>query len=71
MTLTDRQQRIVRGAREWIAEHGEAPSLRELAAVAGLASASSAHYQVQRLREQGVVVETRGRPSGRCPYCGR
>ncbi|WJV48895.1 helix-turn-helix domain-containing protein [Streptomyces flavofungini] len=71
MSLTDRQQQIVRGAREWIAEHGEEPSLRELAEAAGLASASSAHYQVQRLRKLGVVIETRGRPSRRCPHCGK
>ncbi|NLU69443.1 winged helix DNA-binding protein [Streptomyces sp. HNM0574] len=73
VSLTERQARIVRCAREWVAEHGEAPSLRELAAAAGLASASTVSYQLRRLRERGVVVETRGRRGGgaRCPYCGR
>ncbi|GGV53508.1 LexA family protein [Streptomyces spectabilis] len=71
MTLSDRQVRILRGAREWVAAYGEAPTMRELAQAAGLASASSVHYQLQRLREQGVVVETRGRRNARCPYCRR
>ncbi|MEU5683633.1 hypothetical protein [Streptomyces venezuelae] len=70
MSLTERQARIVRSAREWVAEYGEAPSLRELAEAAGLSSPLSAHYQVQRMRERGVVVETRGRRSERCPNCG-
>ncbi|MFF0451683.1 hypothetical protein ACFYT4_35950 [Streptomyces sp. NPDC004609] len=68
--LTDRQVRIARGAREWVAEHGEEPSLRELAVQSGLASLSSVHYHLRRMRDQGVVIETRGRPSGRCPHCG-
>ncbi|MFI8930650.1 hypothetical protein ACIG3E_23600 [Streptomyces sp. NPDC053474] len=41
--------------------------MRELARAAGLASTSSVYYQLQRLREQGVVVENRGRRSARCP----
>ncbi|MFJ8314032.1 MULTISPECIES: hypothetical protein [unclassified Streptomyces] len=68
--LTDRQVRILRSAREWVAEHGVAPSLRELGAAAGLSSSSSIAYQVRRMREIGVEVETRGRGSGRCPNCG-
>ncbi|MEV0257724.1 hypothetical protein AB0H82_26135 [Streptomyces sp. NPDC050732] len=71
MNLTERQTRIMRSARAWVAEHGEAPSLKELAQAAGLSSASSAHYQVKRLRAQGVTVQTRGRPSMRCPHCGQ
>ncbi|QIB49481.1 LexA family protein [Streptomyces aureoverticillatus] len=71
MTLTDRQARIVRGAREWVAAYGEAPTMRELARVSGLNSTSSVHYQLERLREQGILVETRGRRSSvRCPHCG-
>ncbi|MFD0417820.1 LexA family protein [Streptomyces sp. NPDC127108] len=70
MTLSDRQLRIMRSAREWIAEYGEAPTVRELARAVGLASTSSVHYQLARLREQGIAVETRGRRSARCPYCG-
>ncbi|MGW6144757.1 LexA family protein [Streptomyces sp. NPDC055144] len=69
--LTDRQMRIIRSAREWVAEYGEAPSVRELAAAVGVSSTSSIVYQLRRLREVGIQIETRGRPSGRCPHCGR
>ncbi|UDM05474.1 hypothetical protein [Streptomyces longhuiensis] len=68
--LTDRQRRIVACAREWITEHGEAPSMRELGAAVGLTSTSSVAYQLRRLRER-MVVETRGRRSDRCPHCGK
>jgi repressor LexA len=70
MTLTDRQLQILRSVREWIAEHGETPSVRELAEVVGVSSSSSVAYHLRRMREQGIEVDTRGRRSGRCPYCG-
>ncbi|MFF1690889.1 MULTISPECIES: hypothetical protein [unclassified Streptomyces] len=69
--LTERQRRIVRCAREWIAEHGEAPSVRELDAAVGLTSTSSVVYHLRRLRERGLAVQTRGRHSDRCPHCGQ
>ncbi|MFF1360679.1 hypothetical protein [Streptomyces sp. NPDC058297] len=69
--LTERQHRIVRCAREWIAEHGEAPSVRELGAAVGLTSSSSVAYHLRRLRERGVVVQTRGRHGDHCPHCGQ
>ncbi|MFA3843368.1 hypothetical protein [Streptomyces aureus] len=47
--LTERQHRIVGCAREWIAGHGEAPSVRELAAAVGLTSTSSVVYHLRRL----------------------
>ncbi|MFE2992563.1 LexA family protein [Streptomyces sp. NPDC059262] len=71
MTLTERQLRIIRSARDWIATYGEAPTVREPAAAVGVSSTSSISYQLRRMREQGVLVETRGRRSGRCPYCGQ
>lgn len=68
--LTDRQIQIIRSTREWIAEYGEAPSVRELAAAVGVSFTSSIVYQLRRLREVGIQIETRGRPRGRCPHCG-
>lgn len=68
--LTDQQTRIARSARDWGAAYGEAPTVRELATAVGVSSPSSVAYHLRRMREQGVVVETRGRRSGRCPYCG-
>ncbi|MET7846118.1 hypothetical protein ABZT45_48135 [Streptomyces sp. NPDC005356] len=61
--LTDRQRRIVACAREWIAEHGETSSVRELAAAVGLTSTPSVAYHLRRLRERGLVGQTRGRPA--------
>ncbi|WP_412775082.1 winged helix-turn-helix transcriptional regulator [Streptomyces platensis] len=54
----------------WVAEYGESPSMRELAAAAGI-SVSTVSYQLKRMWEQGGVVETRSRPSRRCPHCGQ
>ncbi|MEU8488803.1 hypothetical protein [Streptomyces sp. NPDC048641] len=52
--LTDRQMRIIRSPREWTAEYGEGPSVRELAAAVGVSSTSSIVYQLPRLREIGI-----------------
>ncbi|GAA0611819.1 hypothetical protein [Streptomyces crystallinus] len=68
--LTYQQTRIARGAREWVAAHGEAPTGRELAAMVGVSSPSSVASHLRQMREQGVAVETRGRRSGQCPSCG-
>ncbi|MEU0368830.1 hypothetical protein ABZ070_00945 [Streptomyces sp. NPDC006283] len=58
--FTDRQVRILRWMRTDVAMHGEAPSLREIAAGVGLSSPSSVLYQLQRLEALGAV-ERRGR----------
>ncbi|WP_411143143.1 hypothetical protein [Streptomyces sp. x-80] len=68
--LSDQQIRIARSAREYVAEFGEPPSMRDLAAAVGLSSASTVAYHLRRMREHGLAVETRGRPSSRCPHCG-
>ncbi|WP_079027937.1 LexA family protein [Streptomyces rimosus] len=39
--LTERQLCILRCIGEWIAEHGEAPSIREIGQQVGLSSTSS------------------------------
>ncbi|MBA4866197.1 MarR family transcriptional regulator [Streptomyces sp. PSKA54] len=53
--LTDRQVRILRCIREWIAEHGEGPSIREIGKHVGLSSSSSVAYQLGKLEQQGMV----------------
>ncbi|MFC6067055.1 LexA family protein [Streptomyces ochraceiscleroticus] len=62
------QERVARAAQDFVVEHGEAPSVRELAGVVGL-SASTVAYHLRRLRDRGVNVRGR-RPSGRCPTAG-
>jgi repressor LexA len=61
---TDRHGQITRAARAWVAEHGELPTMRQLAAAVGLAPSTVA-YHVRRMREAGEPVRTRGRrPAG-------
>ncbi|MFF1732008.1 hypothetical protein [Streptomyces sp. NPDC058247] len=54
--LTERQERIVRCIREWVAETGEYPTVREIGAGVGLRSPSSVLYHLRRMEAQGVVV---------------
>ncbi|MFF3644148.1 hypothetical protein [Streptomyces sp. NPDC002564] len=68
--VTDRQRAVLTCIRDHIAEHGEAPSVREIAAAVGLSSPSSALYQLRRLEEAGAVARIPGagprsyRPTG-------
>ncbi|WP_329030882.1 MULTISPECIES: MarR family transcriptional regulator [unclassified Streptomyces] len=55
--------------REWIAEHGEGPSVREIGARVGLSSTSSVAYQLGRLEELGLISRT-GRPAACTPENG-
>ncbi|MFF4229178.1 hypothetical protein [Streptomyces sp. NPDC001820] len=51
--LTERQASILRCVTEWIAEHGEAPSVRETGERVGLSSTSSVAYQLRRMERPG------------------
>lgn len=64
--LTERQERILECIRDWVAEHGEAPSMREIADRVGLSSTASVGYQLERMEQLGVIVRgpTRGRGKG-------
>lgn len=53
---TERQVRIVRGIREWVAETGDYPIAREIDAGVGLRSPSSVLYHLRRMKAQGIVV---------------
>jgi repressor LexA len=54
--LTEQQERIVRCIREWVAETGEYPTIREIGAAVGLRSPSSVLYHLRRMEAQGIVV---------------
>ncbi|MFC7308942.1 LexA family protein [Streptomyces monticola] len=69
--LAERQAHIARSAKAYVARYGEAPSMRELAAAAGLSSVSTVAYHLRCMREQGYPVDTRGRVSTRCSHCGQ
>ncbi|MGW7467001.1 LexA family protein [Streptomyces xantholiticus] len=58
--FSERQVRILRWMRTYVAVHGEAPSLREIAAGVGLSSPSSVLYQLERLESLGAVKRRSG-----------
>lgn len=62
--LTERQERIVRCIREWVAETGDYPTVREIGANVGLRSTSSVLYQLRRMEAGGILVrdDRRSRP---------
>jgi repressor LexA len=62
--LTDIQERILRCIREHIADHGEAPSVREIGAAVGLRSRASVHYQLVELETKQAIVREPGRYRG-------
>lgn len=53
--LTGQQQRILTCIRDWIAEHGEAPTLRQTGQTVGLSSTGSVSYQITKLERLGVI----------------
>jgi repressor LexA len=55
MALTKKQTEILAFIREHIAEHGYAPSYREIADHFGLSSPATVHQHVQALAEKGVL----------------
>jgi hypothetical protein len=54
--LTAREEQILRCIRRWIEEHGEAPSLRQLADDIGLSSTASVAYHLGNLEERCALV---------------
>ncbi|WP_331752563.1 hypothetical protein [Streptomyces sp. NBC_00829] len=57
--LSSRQERILVCIREWIAETGEAPSIRQIGEAVGLSSTSSVVYQLGRLEDRGLIKRGR------------
>lgn len=64
--LTDRQEKIARFIREWVADKGEYPTLDDIGAEFGLSARSSVHYQLQQMERLGAV--TRDKDGGRNVY---
>lgn len=58
--LTVRQRRILEYVRSHHAEHGYAPSLRDIAAKVGLASPSAVRYQIGVLEGMGWIRRAPG-----------
>ena len=60
--LTTRQYRMLEVIRDYVAEHGYPPSMRDLGAAVGLASSSSVSYQLKELEERGYLRRDPKRP---------
>ncbi|MGC4950967.1 winged helix-turn-helix transcriptional regulator [Streptomyces sp. DT224] len=58
---TEIERRILEFIRSEIADKGEAPSIREIAAGVGLRSPSTVAYHLGRLEEGGYLRRERGR----------
>ena len=56
----EREQQILAFVKEYIAEHGWAPSILEVAAGVGLLSKSTAHLHVKRLVAAGKLASGGG-----------
>ncbi|MFE9912902.1 LexA family protein [Streptomyces clavifer] len=67
--LSDRQAAILRVIQDWITEHGEAPTDREIGARVGLASTGWVVYQLVRLEARGLLSRT-GHRWRSCRLCG-
>ncbi len=53
--LTKKQGRIYDYICDYLKEHGFPPTVREIAKMAGLSSASSAHGYLKQLEEKGYI----------------
>lgn len=59
--LTWRQNKVYTFVRDYIAEHGYAPTIREIAEGANLASSSSVAYVLSCLETKGYISRISGR----------
>ncbi|MFF3313004.1 LexA family protein [Streptomyces sp. NPDC002952] len=60
--LSARQEAILSCIRHSIVEHGEAPTVREIARTVGLSSTSSVAYQLRQLEKRGEIRREGRRP---------
>jgi len=59
--LTPRQQQILDLVRNFAADHGYPPTVRELCRLAGVSSPDTVQYHLDNLREKGLLEEAKGR----------
>ncbi|MEJ8662281.1 hypothetical protein [Streptomyces sp. MS1.AVA.4] len=57
--ISERERRILRCIREWISDHGEAPTVLEISQEVGLSSTSSTAYQLGKLEQRGLISRDR------------
>jgi repressor LexA len=59
--LTARQQQILELVRNFAADHGHPPTVRELCRLAGVSSPDTVQYHLDNLRQKGLLEEAKGR----------
>jgi repressor LexA len=62
VTLTPQQQSILKLIKEFMADHGYAPTVRELCRLAGLKSPDTVQYHLDNLKAKGVLASLSGKP---------
>lgn len=60
--LTPQQQNILKLVKGFIADHGYAPTVRELCRLAGLRSPDTVQYHLDNLRAKGLLGSAEGKP---------
>lgn len=60
--LNDRQNAIYDYICDYLKAYGFPPTVREIAEMAGLSSASSAHHYLKQLEEKGYIRRREGSP---------
>ncbi|MFD7444471.1 hypothetical protein [Streptomyces sp. NPDC059909] len=56
--LSPRREAVLACIREWVAQTGAGPTVREIGQRVGLSSPSSVAYQLGRLEEHGVIARS-------------
>lgn len=59
--LTPQQQSILKLVKEFMADHGYAPTVRELCRLAGLKSPDTVQYHLDNLKAKGVLASLSGK----------
>lgn len=59
--LTPRQQQILELLKNFTADHGYAPTVRELCRLAGVSSPDTVQYHLDNLRAKGLLEEAHGK----------
>lgn len=54
--MTSREQQIYTAIRDYMAEKGYPPSIREIGNLVGLSSSSSVHFYLQRIKRKGYIT---------------
>ena len=62
--LTERQRNILRCIREFVADRGYPPSIREIGQEVGISSTSVVNYNLNRLVQEGLLERDRGYSRG-------